>query len=405
MAITPEQVITGAEWEALSRRGQQRAVADRVVFARMSPEHKVQIVATLERSGQVCAMVGDGANDAAAIRAATVGIGVVSRGSDPARTAADIMLLDGRIGALLDALDEGRQLWRRVQASVGVLLGGNAGEVAFAVLGSAITGRAPLNTRQLLLVNMLTDALPAAALAVSPPNARMRSVGRGPDQAALWRTVAVRGGATASAATAAWMLAGVTGRPRRASTVALVALVTTQLGQTLLDSHSPLVVLTASGSLVALATAISTPGVSQLLGCTPLGPLGWTQALGTATVATAAAAIAPRLVARIMGGDDLPGDDEKRPAGQGVGADYDQSTISSSPTRHSTAYTSRNGAVSSRARIPANGSVHSPTPVFDTPTLSRPHTSSRQTINGREATNGRKVASHSNTTQRREQGT
>ena len=164
MPVAAAQVISGSEWETLSRRGQEQAVTDRLVFARMSPENKVQIIQTLERTGRVCAMVGDGANDAAAIRAATVGIGVAARGSDPARTAADVMLLDGRIGALLDALDEGRKLWLRVQAAVCVLLGGNAGEVLFAIIGSAITGRAPLNTRQLLLVNMLTDALPAAAL-------------------------------------------------------------------------------------------------------------------------------------------------------------------------------------------------------------------------------------------------
>ena len=275
-------------------------MTERVVFARMSPEHKVQVVQTLERVGLVCAMVGDGANDAAAIRAATVGVGVASRGSDPARLAADVMLLDGRIEALLDALDEGRQLWRRVQAAVAVLLGGNAGEVTFAIVGSALTGRAPLNTRQLLLVNMLTDALPAAALAVSPPSARMRSAGRGPDQAALWRTVAVRGGATAAAATGAWIAASLTGRPQRASTVGLVALVAAQLGQTLLDSHSPLVVLTAAGSMTALAGAVMTPGLSQLLGCTPLGPVGWTQALGSAAVATAGAALVPVITERLV---------------------------------------------------------------------------------------------------------
>ncbi|MBV9091963.1 MAG: cation-translocating P-type ATPase [Mycobacteriaceae bacterium] len=295
LPVTRDQVISGTDWEALSRRAQEQAVTDRLVFARMSPEHKVQIVQTLERMGRVCAMVGDGANDAAAIRAATVGIGVVARGSDPARTAADVMLLDARIEALLDAVEEGRQLWRRVQAAVSVLLGGNAGEVAFAIAGTAITGRSPLNTRQLLLVNMLTDALPAAALAVSPVNGAGRGAGRGPDQAALWRTVAVRGGTTAAGAFAAWVLASLTGRPQRASTVALVALVATQLGQTLIDSHSPLVVGTAIGSLVALGAVISTPGVSQILGSTPLGPVGWGQALAMAAAATAAAAVAPRV--------------------------------------------------------------------------------------------------------------
>ena len=113
-------------------------------------------------------MVGDGANDAAAIRAASVGIGVAAEGSDPARTAADVMLLDGRIEALIDAIDEGHDLWRRVQSAVSVLLGGNAGEVCFALISSVLTGRSVLNARQMLLVNMLTDALPAAALAVSP---------------------------------------------------------------------------------------------------------------------------------------------------------------------------------------------------------------------------------------------
>jgi H+-transporting ATPase len=337
--VTADQVITGPDWEALSRHGQEQAVQHRVVFARMSPEHKVQVVETLERLGQVCAMVGDGANDAAAIRAATVGIGLAAKGSDPARTAADMMLLDGRIASLLDALDEGRQLWRRVQAAVSVLLGGNAGEVAFAIIGTALTGRSPLNTRQLLLVNMLTDALPAAALAVSRPHSDLRYAGRGPDRAALWRTVATRGTVTAGAATAAWVLGSVSGRPRRASTVALVALVSTQLGQTLIDSRSPLVVSTAVGSLLALGGIISTPVVSQLLGSTPLGPLGWAQALGTAAVATGVAAVAPRLMS--------PGT-RSEPA--------DQSTIFTTPARNNTAYTSRNGTASSWATMSVNGS-------------------------------------------------
>ncbi len=102
LPVTAEEVISGAEWDALSRKDQERAVTERVIFARMSPENKVQVVQTLERAGKVCAMVGDGSNDAAAIRAATVGLAVVARGSDPASIAADVVLVDGRIEALLE---------------------------------------------------------------------------------------------------------------------------------------------------------------------------------------------------------------------------------------------------------------------------------------------------------------
>ncbi|MGV0697922.1 HAD-IC family P-type ATPase [Mycolicibacter sinensis] len=298
LPVTEEQVITGTEWESLSGKEQERAVAERVVFARMSPANKVQVVQALERSGKVSAMVGDGANDAAAIRAATVGIGIVAQGSDAAHTAADVVLLDGRIETLLDALNEGSQLWQRVQAAVAVLLGGNASGAVFAIIGSALTGQAPLNTRQLLLVNIVTDAFPATALAMSQPRRPMPFSGRGPDEKALLRAVALRGTTTAGATLAAWFMARSTGFPRRAATVALVALVTTQLSQTLLESRSPLVAVTAAGSFAAMALLISTPGVSQFMGCTPLGPIGWAQALGSTAVATTAAAIAPRFLTR-----------------------------------------------------------------------------------------------------------
>ena len=141
-------------------------------------------------------------------------------------------------------------------------------------------------------------------------------------------------------------MAGFTLQPRRASTVALVALVSTQLGQTLIDSHSPLVVTTAVGSLVALGALISTPGVSQLLGCTPLGPVGWAQGLGTAGVATVAATVAPRVVGRF------------------------QSSMSTTPSRHSTAYTSRNG-IAMKWDMTDTGSDVTRTPGVDTPSTVR----------------------------------
>ena len=293
--VTADQVITGSDWEALSADQRAAAVASRVVFARMTPEHKIDVVQTLERAGLVTAMVGDGVNDAAAIRAASVGVGVAARGSDAARTAADVVLLDERIEALLDALDEGQQLWRRVQSAVSMLLGGNLGEVCFAVITTVLTGHSVLNTRQMLLVNMLTDALPAAALAVSP-QAGTEEVER--DEAAMWRAIGIRGAATTVGATLGWSMASVTGTPRRAATVGLIALVGTQLAQTLVDSHGPLVVITTVGSLGALAVVVSTPGLSHVFGCTPVDPFGWGQALLAATAASSLSALAPDLLAR-----------------------------------------------------------------------------------------------------------
>jgi cation-transporting P-type ATPase I len=293
--VTAEQVITGSDWEALSAEERAEAVASRLVFARMTPEHKIDVVQTLEQAGLVTAMVGDGVNDAAAIRAASVGIGVAARGSDAARTAADVVLLDERIEALLDALDEGEQLWRRVQSAVSMLLGGNLGEVCFALVTTLLTGRSVLNARQMLLVNMLTDALPAAALAVSSQTGT-GEVDR--DEAAMWRAIGIRGASTTIGATLAWLMASVTGTPRRAATVALIALVSTQLAQTLVDSHGRLVVITTVGSVAVLAVVVTTPGLSHLFGCNPVGPVAWGQALLAAAVASLVSALAPDLLLR-----------------------------------------------------------------------------------------------------------
>ncbi len=298
LVVDSDEVVTGTDWEAMSSGQREAAATSCRVFARMSPENKIDVVQTLERMGLVTAMVGDGANDAAAIRAASIGVGVVARGSDPARTAADVMLLDGRIEAILDAIDEGHQLWRRVHSAVSVLLGGNAGEVGFALITTLLTGDSALNTRQMLLVNLLTDAFPAAALAVS----EQKNTGPGPhDEAALWKDIALRGAATAGGATLAWLIALPTGTARHTSTVALVGLVGTQLMQTLIDSNSRGVVLTSLGSLAAMGVIISTPGLSQVFGCTPLTPVGWAQGLLAASAATAASTFAPALISGIAG--------------------------------------------------------------------------------------------------------
>lgn len=298
LEVGDDQLVTGARWERMSLAERAEVVKDNVIYARMSPEQKVQIVQQISKSGVITAMVGDGANDAAAIRAAAVGVGVSSHGRDPARGAADVVLTEGRVGSLLEAIDEGQRLWQQAQAAVAMLLGGNAGEVAFNVYGTVMQGTAPLTARQILLVNILTDVFPTTAVAVSSVrNTRPPSL-RGIDKDQLSRTVAVRAIATTLGASVSWSLASLTSRanPQRAATVGLVGLVTTQLGQTLLESREPLVISTCAGTFAALATLVTTPGLSQLCGCVPLGPLGWIEAVAPAVAVTVLTAAKPDLL-------------------------------------------------------------------------------------------------------------
>ncbi|HEY2448766.1 MAG TPA: cation-translocating P-type ATPase [Mycobacterium sp.] len=327
LGLPPDaRVITGAELAGLDEDASAKLVADVQVFARVSPEQKVQIVAALGRCGRVTAMVGDGANDAAAIRMADVGIGVSGRGSSAARGAADIVLTENDLGVLMDALVEGRSMWAGVRDAVTILVGGNVGEVLFTIIGTALgSGRAPVGTRQLLLVNLLTDMFPALAVAVTPQfdepeadeyeteeeadearRAYQRSVLTAPTpslDAPLMRQIVTRGAVTAAGATAAWAIGRWTpGTERRTATMGLTALVTTQLAQTLLTRrHSPLVVATALGSSAVLVAIVQTPGVSHFFGCTPLGPVAWTGVAGATAAATGLSVLAPNWLAKTAG--------------------------------------------------------------------------------------------------------
>jgi cation-transporting ATPase I len=289
-----EQVVTGAELDGLPETERRDRVSRCSVFARITPEQKLRIVTDLRRAGRVVAMVGDGANDAAAIRVADVGIGVSARGSTAARSSSDLVLTEAGIGQIPQAVREGRALWENVRDAVSILVGGNAGEIAFIVLGSAVTGRSPLNTRQLLLVNMLTDMFPALAVAGTEP--ARGDPAQAPAAAVvltgpLGKAIAIRGGATALGATLAWAGGRLTGRPARAATMGLAAVVTTQLIQTVAaGGRSRAVIVTSVASAAALAAVINTPGVSQFFGCTPLSPAAW-GIVAASSVAAAAVGI------------------------------------------------------------------------------------------------------------------
>lgn len=284
-------VVTGAQLDELDEEQLEATLGSVDVIARCSPVQKVRIIKAYQRLGRTVAMTGDGANDAPAIRLADVGIALGEHGTPAAKAAADLVVTDDRLETIIAALVEGRAMWASVREALAILLGGNLGEIAFSVLGAVLTGRSPLTARQLLLVNLLTDLAPALAIALRrPPEADEDLLSEGPETSlgtALQRDIGVRAGVTTLGATTAWTLARFTGRGRRASTVALASLVGTQLGQTLVTGGTDRSTLAASlGSAAVLALVIQTPGVSRFFGCTPLGPVGWTIALGSATSAT-----------------------------------------------------------------------------------------------------------------------
>ena len=298
-------VVTGVDLDSWDDAELDAALANASVFARVTPAHKVRIVRAYQRVGRTVAMTGDGANDAPAIRLAHTGIALGGHGSPAAREAADLVVLDDRIETIIDAIVEGRAMWASVRDALAILVGGNLGEVGFVLASTAIAGRSPLGARQLLLVNLLTDMLPAMTIALRPPPRRSPEelLHEGPDASlggALARQIALRAATTTAGASGAWLMARSTGTSRRAGTVALVALVGTQLGQTVVvGGMSPVVLASTLVSAGVLVGIVQTPGVSHFFGCTPMGPVGWGIAVGNAAAATTASLVAPWAMRRV----------------------------------------------------------------------------------------------------------
>jgi cation-transporting ATPase I len=313
-------VVTGDELAAADRSVRSRMLRDVDVVARVAPEQKLQVVEALRDAGRVVGMVGDGANDAAAIRSADIGVGISARGSAAARNAADLVLTGDDLTVLIEAVTEGRAMWHSVADAIAILIGGNAGEVGFGIVGTLLSGAAPLSTRQMLLVNLFTDLFPAMAVAVTPQEESQQAsdaedeetsgdAGNSGDSgddgplgtsllgAPLMRQIRHRALITCMGATAAWLIGRFTpGTARRSTTMALCALVGTQLAQTLADRrHSPLVRVTSFGSAAVLVALVQTPGPSHLFGCTPLGPVAWAGVAAAIAFAVAGQGALPQL--------------------------------------------------------------------------------------------------------------
>ncbi len=168
--LTPgDEVHTGEELDTMDEQELTRAVAVTAVYARVTPAHKLRIVRALKLTGQVVAMTGDGVNDAPAVKEADIGVSMGKSGTDVTREASSLILLDDNFATLIAAVEEGRVIYQNIRKFIRYLLSCNIGEVATMFVGMLMGLPVVLLPIQILLINLVTDGLPAIALGLEPP--------------------------------------------------------------------------------------------------------------------------------------------------------------------------------------------------------------------------------------------
>ena len=156
--------IDGETLEKMSQHELEQNIMDYSVFARVSPEHKVRIVKAFQSTGAVVAMTGDGVNDAPALKNADIGIAMGKGGTDVAKNAADMILLDDNFVTIVEAVKQGRNIYDNIKKAIHFLISTNIGEIVTIFFGLVLGIKSPLLAIQLLWINLVTDSLPAIAL-------------------------------------------------------------------------------------------------------------------------------------------------------------------------------------------------------------------------------------------------
>jgi calcium-translocating P-type ATPase len=298
-----EHLLTGAELAELDDDALSRRLEHATVIARSTPLDKLRIVEALRRRGHVVAMTGDGVNDAPALRLADVGVAMGRHGTEVARHAADLVLTDDDFATLVEALVEGRGFWGNMRRALGLLLGGNAGEVTTIVAVAATGLGTSLTTRQVLTVNLASDVLPAMTVAMKAPQHRdltaLSREGSAALDAPLRHEILRRAAGTAVPSLAACLLAAGLLGPQAVGHVAFLSVMGTQLAQTLAMGWTdgrpdPTVAAAVAGSVAALALGAAVPATRRFLGLGGLTP----PAVG---VALGASAAAPAVVRALSG--------------------------------------------------------------------------------------------------------
>ncbi|HKM92718.1 MAG TPA: cation-translocating P-type ATPase [Prolixibacteraceae bacterium] len=170
MVDSIDQAITGAELDHFSEKELAKKIVNYRVFARVSPEHKVKIVHALKSHDNIVSMTGDGVNDAPSLHAADIGVAMGITGTDVAKGASDMILMDDNFATIVSAIEQGRNIYSNIKKSVIFLLTCNLGEVIAMFVTLMMGLAAPLIATQLLWINLLTDSFPAIALGMDPGN-------------------------------------------------------------------------------------------------------------------------------------------------------------------------------------------------------------------------------------------
>lgn len=166
IADSDDQAIMGKELNDMTDEQLREIVETKRIFARVSPENKVQIVTALKNNGEITAMTGDGVNDAPAIKKADIGIAMGITGTDVAKGTAEVILTDDNFATIVNAVEEGRIIYANIKKFVSFLLTCNIGEVLIMLIAMVIGAPIPLTVIQLLWLNLVTDSFPALALGV-----------------------------------------------------------------------------------------------------------------------------------------------------------------------------------------------------------------------------------------------
>ncbi|MGH2374133.1 MAG: cation-translocating P-type ATPase, partial [bacterium] len=176
-----ERFVTGQALDGFTDADLRRMTGDVAVFARVSPEHKIRLVGAYQGEGCIVAMTGDGVNDAPALKKADIGVAMGITGTDVAKEAAKMVLLDDNFATIVSAVQEGRVVYDNIRRFIKYLLTCNASEIAVMLVGPVLGMPLPLQPLQILWMNLVTDGPPALALGVEPAE---EDVMRRPPQAA-----------------------------------------------------------------------------------------------------------------------------------------------------------------------------------------------------------------------------